>query len=135
MSQHMFSTQRNHVVGPPNNCSKKNFASMASSAMKQFATPNMASMMMLLLAFSSVSAERDSDYWIPNYKNPNLKHAMYWKDSVNVLQDLDLFESLYITYHHWYVVVVLFFKPSFFCFAMCYVDRSRGSSSFHEQKR
>jgi len=46
-----------------------------------------------------VNADKDSDYYPVGMRNPNLKKAMYWKDSINVLQDLDQFESLYIKYH------------------------------------
>ena len=46
-----------------------------------------------------VTAEKDSDYYQPGDANPNVKIKMYWKDSVNVLQDLDQFEALYIKYH------------------------------------
>jgi hypothetical protein len=44
-------------------------------------------------------ADKDSDYYPPGMANNNVKSAMYWKDSINVLQDLDQFESLYIQYH------------------------------------
>ena len=47
----------------------------------------------------AVVAEKDADYYYPGMSNPNTKNAMYWKDSINVLQDLDQFESLYIKYH------------------------------------
>lgn len=52
------------------------------------------------LLLPAASAEKDSDYYLSGFSNPNVKHEMYWKDSINVLQDLDQFESLYITYHH-----------------------------------
>jgi hypothetical protein len=59
--------------------------------------------MMALVAFV-VNAEKDSDYYLAGFTNPNtLSNEMYWKDSVNVMQDLDQFEALYITYHHWCV--------------------------------
>ena len=44
-------------------------------------------------------AEKDSDYYPPGVSNPNMRQKMYWKDAVNVLQDLDQFESLHILYH------------------------------------
>lgn len=46
-----------------------------------------------------VLAEKDSDYYPPGVSNPNVRQKMYWKDAVNVLQDLDQFESLHILYH------------------------------------
>lgn len=62
----------------------------------------LSSLFFLLLSglFTSSQAARDNDYYFPSFVNPNAKNKMYWKDSVNVLEDLDQFESLYITYHH-----------------------------------
>jgi len=34
------------------------------------------------------------------FTNPNVKNKMYWKDAYNVLEDLDQFSALYITYHN-----------------------------------
>ena len=45
-------------------------------------------------------AEKDGDYYFPGFTNPLVKEKMYWKDSINVLEDLDQFEALYVTYHH-----------------------------------
>lgn len=45
-----------------------------------------------------VNANKDSNYY-PWGANPNNKFRMYWKDSMNVLQDLSQFQSLYIKYH------------------------------------
>lgn len=53
----------------------------------------------LLSVFSVALAAKDSDYYPPGMTNPNVKQEMYWKDAVNVLQDLDQFESLHILYH------------------------------------
>jgi hypothetical protein len=44
-------------------------------------------------------ADKDSDYYPPGVSNPNVRQKMYWNDAVNVLQDLDQFESLHILYH------------------------------------
>ncbi|KAI2496340.1 hypothetical protein MHU86_18167 [Fragilaria crotonensis] len=44
-------------------------------------------------------AVKDSDYYPPGVSNPNVNQKMYWKDAVNVLQDLDQFESLHILFH------------------------------------
>jgi len=54
---------------------------------------------LLLLGAATVHSEKDSDYYYPGISNPNTKEKMYWKDSINVLQDLDQFEALYIKYH------------------------------------
>lgn len=43
-------------------------------------------------------ADRDTDYY-PGYTNPNVNTEMYWKNAINVLQDLDQFSSLYVKYH------------------------------------
>jgi len=68
--------------------------------------PAAAAVLLLLLLFTTQSpssvvlAEKDGDYYYPGVSNPNAeKHKMYWKDSINVLQDLDQFEALYIKYH------------------------------------
>lgn len=53
-------------------------------------------------------AVKDSDYYPPGVSNPNVNQKMYWKDAVNVLQDLDQFESLHILFHGCVYV-------SFFC--------------------
>jgi hypothetical protein len=53
----------------------------------------------LVSVLSVALAAKDSDYYPPGMTNPNVKQEMYWKDAVNVLQDLDLFESLHIVYH------------------------------------
>lgn len=54
---------------------------------------------LLLLCLALVVAEKDGDYYLPGFNNPNTKNEMYWKDSINVLQDLDQFDALYVTYH------------------------------------
>jgi len=56
--------------------------------------------LLLAVATNMARAAKDTDYYYPGFINPNTDNKMYWKDSVNVLQDLDQFESLYITYHH-----------------------------------
>ena len=53
----------------------------------------------LLSVLAMASAAKDSDYYPPGMTNPNVQQKMYWKDAVNVLQDLDQFESLHILYH------------------------------------
>ena len=53
-----------------------------------------------LLLFHVALAAKDNDYYFPGFVNPNTEYPMYWKDSINVLQDIDQFEALYIRYHH-----------------------------------
>ena len=53
-----------------------------------------------LLVLSVVRAEKDSTYWPPGKYNPNVNNKMYWKDAVNVLQDLDQFSKLYVVFHN-----------------------------------
>ena len=61
-------------------------------------------MMSCVLFFAlavGVAGEKDSDYYFPGFTNPLVDSSqMYWKDSINVLQDLDKFEALYVKYHH-----------------------------------
>jgi hypothetical protein len=56
-------------------------------------------MLVALLLLAVTDAEKDSDYYLPGFSNPNAANEMYWKDSINVLQDLDQFRALYVTYH------------------------------------
>ena len=56
--------------------------------------------LVLAIGIQVASAAKDSDYYYPGFTNPNTENKMYWKDSINVLQDLDQFETLYIKYHH-----------------------------------
>jgi hypothetical protein len=55
----------------------------------------------LVVAFTTkvVVSEKDNNYYPPGYSNPNVNKAMYWRDSVNVLQDLSSFDKLYVKYH------------------------------------
>ena len=43
---------------------------------------------------------QDSAYY-PGYSNPNTQDEMYYREAVNVIQDLQagVFDSLYISYH------------------------------------
>ena len=67
-------------------------------------TPVMLPSLLLLLVAAvlptTTQAAKDNDYYFPNFVNPNTQYKMYWKDSINVLQDLDQFDALYIRYHH-----------------------------------
>ena len=46
-----------------------------------------------------VSAEKDSAFYPDGMENPNVNNKMYWADSMNVLEDISKFDSLYITHH------------------------------------
>jgi hypothetical protein len=55
----------------------------------------------LLLTSGVAVATQDSAFY-PNFANPNVnKHDMYYRESINVLQDLygGEFDSLFIQYH------------------------------------
>jgi hypothetical protein len=55
----------------------------------------------LLLASGMAMASQDSAYY-PGFSNPNTEaYDMYYREAVNVLQDLDAgeFSALYIRYH------------------------------------
>lgn len=51
------------------------------------------------LLASAVSGSKDDSYYPLGYSNPNVNSKMYWKDSINVLQDIDQFEKLYVQFH------------------------------------
>jgi hypothetical protein len=55
----------------------------------------------LVVAFTArvVVSEKDNNYYPPGYSNPNVNQEMYWRDSVNVLQDLSSFSKLYVKFH------------------------------------
>jgi hypothetical protein len=55
----------------------------------------------LLMAFLAIEgmSEKDSNYYRPGTSNPNTSEKMYWRDSVNVLQDLSEFSALYVKFH------------------------------------
>lgn len=56
----------------------------------------------IILACSIIStpatAEKDSNMYPWGYNPNNQRFKMYWKDASNVLQDLNDFQSLYVTY-------------------------------------
>ena len=56
-------------------------------------------LLVFVSALAMASADKDSDYYYPGLTNPNVNTKMYWKDAINVLQDLDQFASLHIKYH------------------------------------
>jgi hypothetical protein len=47
-----------------------------------------------------VTANKDESYYANGITNPNVRQKMYWKEGYNVLQDLDQFAALYVTYHN-----------------------------------
>ena len=47
-----------------------------------------------------VAANKDESYYVNGITNPNVREKMYWKEGYNVLQDLDQFAALYVTYHN-----------------------------------
>jgi hypothetical protein len=63
--------------------------------------------MMMRLAFilsaaalaTVVYSDKDTSFYYDGFTNPNIENEMYWKDSVNVLQDLSQFSALYIKHH------------------------------------
>ena len=49
----------------------------------------------------SANADRDNSYYKPGRSNPNTwAEKMYWADASNVLEDLDQFSGLYVSFHH-----------------------------------
>ena len=52
----------------------------------------------LALGAKSALADKDGNAY-PWGSNPNENYKMFWKDSANVLDDLDEFESLFIRVH------------------------------------
>jgi hypothetical protein len=47
-----------------------------------------------------VTASKDSySYYANGISNPNANDKMYWREGYNVLEDLDQFAALYVTYH------------------------------------
>lgn len=55
---------------------------------------------LLLALLSAASAERDTTYYTGGIENPNLEDNMFYSSGANVLDDLDQFDALYITYHN-----------------------------------
>jgi len=58
-----------------------------------------ATLFVLLAACASSIAEKDDSYYNANSGNPNMDLKMYWKDSDNIMQDLDKFSGLYVEFH------------------------------------
>lgn len=45
------------------------------------------------------SASKDDSYYPNGVTNPNVNDKMYWKEPYNVLEDIDQFDALYVTFH------------------------------------
>lgn len=56
--------------------------------------------LIIALSLRAISASKDDSYYMAGSGNPNVDLKMFWKDSANVLQDLDQFSSLYVQFHH-----------------------------------
>jgi hypothetical protein len=53
-----------------------------------------------LAAFASKTvADKDTQYYRPGSSNPNVDQKMYWRSAINILQDMDQFDKLYIQFH------------------------------------
>lgn len=52
----------------------------------------------LLVALAA--ANKDDTYYINGIESPNQGEKMYWGEGVNVLEDLEQFDALYVTYHN-----------------------------------
>jgi hypothetical protein len=44
-------------------------------------------------------ASRDDTYYPDDYSNPLTSQGMYWRDSINILEDISAFESLSVRFH------------------------------------
>ena len=54
----------------------------------------------ILLLATFVAADKDTGYYADGKSNPNTKKSHYWRDAINVLQDLNQFDALYVQYHN-----------------------------------
>jgi hypothetical protein len=63
----------------------------------------MSTMKNILLSVSilpvACRASKDNTYYSDGIANPNIDNPYYWRDSMNVLQDLSQFSKLYVQYH------------------------------------
>lgn len=53
----------------------------------------------ILSIISVVQGEKDGSYYIAGTGNPNVDYPMYWKDTENILADLNEFSALYVQFH------------------------------------
>jgi hypothetical protein len=60
-----------------------------------------------LLLLAVCQASKDGGYYSAGVSNPNTKKKMYWKEPINVLQDLDQFSKLLVRFHSCAYVRVL----------------------------
>jgi hypothetical protein len=70
----------------------------AAAAMRQHKHAWFVLFVLAILGIDSGYADKDSNRY-PWGQNPNVDFKMYWKDSSNVLQDLNEFQALYIKVH------------------------------------
>lgn len=56
-------------------------------------------LLLLGLYFQRVLSAKDAHYFTPGTSNPNVDHPLYWRDAVNILQDLDQFQYLYVSFN------------------------------------
>ena len=55
--------------------------------------------LLVAIVYEYTLASKDAHYFTPGTSNPNLNEAMYWRDAINVLQDLNQFQYLYVSFH------------------------------------
>ena len=64
----------------------------------KFATSTLA--LLLAALASTASANKEDTYYANGVVNPNIEEQkMYWHEGRNVLEDLDQFDKLYVSYH------------------------------------
>jgi hypothetical protein len=51
-----------------------------------------------ILPKAAYSAQ-DTNYFAPGTSNPNIKNDHYYRDAINVIQDLSKFKALYVKFH------------------------------------
>jgi len=60
--------------------------------------------MMKTILFASLAAtvlaDKDSGYYPEGFSNPNVDNKMYWKEPFNVMDDLQQFSKLYVTFNN-----------------------------------
>jgi hypothetical protein len=76
---------------------------MSLAAAKNAAAASLLSILLIISTAVVVPTTADKDsysYYAHGITNPNVQEKMYWKEGYNVLQDLDQFDALYVTYHN-----------------------------------
>ena len=51
------------------------------------------------LLLSAARASKDTTYYPEGMTNKNVNEKMYWRDANNVVEDLDEFDALYVSFH------------------------------------